>query len=94
MKFSFLRSEMLVFVCYFFFFSVNSGTFKIDGKEHISLAGHLSSKSCEKVWKLSSLPKVVQVTKVPRMAVWPKIFKASEPSGDNIGLYFFPPEMR
>ena len=82
---------MLMFL---FFFSINSGLFKIDGKEYISLAGHLSSKSCEKVWKLSSLPKVVQVTKVPRMAAWPKIFKASKPTGDNIGLYFFPPEMR
>lgn len=76
------------------FFSVNSGLFKVDGNKYISLAGHLSSKSCEKVWKLSSLPQVVQVTKVPRVAAWSKIFKASKPTGDSIGLYLFPPEMR
>ncbi|XP_039835697.1 uncharacterized protein LOC120696778 isoform X2 [Panicum virgatum] len=70
-----------------------SGIFKIDGKEYVSLAGHFSTKSCEKVWKLS-LPQVVQVTKVPRLAAWPKIWKASKPTGDSIGLYFFPHEMR
>ncbi|XP_039798460.1 uncharacterized protein LOC120663642 isoform X2 [Panicum virgatum] len=37
---------------------------------------------------------VVQVTKVPRLAAWPKIWKASKPTGDSIGLYFFPHEMR
>ncbi|CAN6325898.1 unnamed protein product [Urochloa humidicola] len=68
--------------------------FKIDGKEYISLAGHLSTKSCEKVWKLSlSLPMVVEVTKVPRLAAWPKMWKASKPTGDSIGLYFFPHEL-
>ncbi|CAL5098180.1 unnamed protein product [Urochloa decumbens] len=70
--------------------------FKIDGnkkKKYISLAGHLSTKSCEKVWKLS-FPKVVQVTKVPRLAAWPKMWKASKPTGDSIGLYFFPHELR
>ncbi|CAN6335628.1 unnamed protein product [Urochloa humidicola] len=67
--------------------------FKIDDKEYISLAGHLSTKSCEKVWKLS-LPMVVKVTKVPRLAVWPNMWKASKPTGDSIGLYFFPHELR
>ncbi|CAL4904097.1 unnamed protein product [Urochloa decumbens] len=67
--------------------------FKIDGKEYISLAGHLSTKSCEKVWKLS-LPMVVEVTKVPRLAAWPKMWKASQPTGDSIGLYFFPHKLR
>lgn len=79
--------------CNFVLFHVNSGSFKIDGKEYKSLAGHLSTKSCEKVWKLL-LPEVVQLTKVPRWAAWPKIWTASKPTGDNIGLYFFPHEMR
>ncbi|PUZ63048.1 hypothetical protein GQ55_3G036900 [Panicum hallii var. hallii] len=70
-----------------------SGIFKIDDKEYISLTGHFSTKSCEKVRKLS-LPRLVQVTKVPRLAAWPKIWKASKPTGDSIGLYFFPHEMR
>lgn len=77
----------------FFLFLVNSGIFKIGGKEYISLAGYFSTKSCEKVRKLS-LPQVVQVAKVPRLAVWPKIWKASKPTGDSIGLYFFPHELR
>ena len=91
-----LHSETLLYSSYanfFLVFHVNSGIFKIDGKEYVSLAGHFSTKSCEKVWKLS-LPQVVQVTKVPRLAAWPKIWKASKPTGDSIGLYFFPHEMR
>nr|CAB3463146.1 unnamed protein product [Digitaria exilis] len=70
-----------------------SGIFKIDGKEYISLAGHFSTKSCEKVRNLS-LPSVIEVTKVPRLAAWPKIWKKSRPTGDNIGLYLFPHKMR
>lgn len=74
---------------------VNSGIFKIDGKKDISLVGHLSTKSCEKVWKLSkSLPPIVGVEKVSRSGVWTKIWKASKPTSDNIGLYFLPHNMR
>ncbi|WVZ88463.1 hypothetical protein U9M48_034983 [Paspalum notatum var. saurae] len=71
-----------------------SGLFNIGGKEYISLDGHLSTKWCEKIRKLSSLPPVVQLAKVPRLAVWPSIWKTSKPTGDNIGLYLFPHEMR
>jgi hypothetical protein len=73
----------------------NRGIFKIDGKEYISLAGHLSTKSCEKVWELSkSLPPVVEVEHVSRLVAWPSVWKASKPSSDNIGLYFLPENMR
>ncbi|CAN6330615.1 unnamed protein product [Urochloa humidicola] len=37
---------------------------------------------------------VVEVTKVPRLAAWPKVWDASKPTGDSIGLYFFPHELR
>ncbi|RLN01159.1 hypothetical protein C2845_PM06G14370 [Panicum miliaceum] len=70
-----------------------SGIFKIDDKEYISLVGYFSTKSCEKVRKLS-LSRLVQVTKVPRLTAWPKIWKVSKPTVDNIRLYFFPHEMR
>ncbi|CAL5098181.1 unnamed protein product [Urochloa decumbens] len=72
-----------------------SGIFRIDGKEYISLAGHLSTKSCEKVWELSkSLPPVVEVEMVSRLVACPRIWNVSKPSNDNIGLYFLPPNMR
>ncbi|CAN6352956.1 unnamed protein product [Urochloa humidicola] len=72
-----------------------SGIFRIDGKEYISLAGHLSTKSCEKVWELSkSLPSVVEVEMVSSLVAWPRMWNASKPSSDNIGLYFLPPNMR
>ncbi|TVU11068.1 hypothetical protein EJB05_44630 [Eragrostis curvula] len=71
------------------------GILKIgNNKECISLAGHLSTKSGEKVWNLSkSLRRVVEVTKVCRSDVWPKRWEASGPTSDNIGLYFFSHEM-
>ncbi|KAL6656847.1 hypothetical protein ACP70R_004627 [Stipagrostis hirtigluma subsp. patula] len=72
-----------------------SGSFIVSGKEYMSLGGHLSTKSCEKVWKLSRLlPQVVEVTKASRLANWPEIWKTTKPTGDNIGLYFFPQNMR
>ncbi|RLN28201.1 hypothetical protein C2845_PM05G04950 [Panicum miliaceum] len=37
---------------------------------------------------------MVEVEIVSRLVVWPRIWKASEPSSDNIGLYFLPPNMR
>jgi len=70
-----------------------SGHFKTDGEEYISLAGHLSTKSCDKVWELSrSLVPVVEVTKLSSSKL--KIWETSKPSCDNIGLYFFPNKMR
>ncbi|RCV10949.1 hypothetical protein SETIT_2G149000v2 [Setaria italica] len=65
------------------------------GKEYIPLFGHLSTKSCEKVHNLSkSLSRVVEVTKLPRLKVWPKRWDESRPLNGSIGLYFFPPKMR
>ncbi|TVU50972.1 hypothetical protein EJB05_02371 [Eragrostis curvula] len=70
------------------------GILKI-GQKYVSLAGHLSTKYGEKVWKLSrSLMPIVEVTKISRSKAWPKVWEVSEPNGDNIGLYFFPNEMR
>nr|XP_034604883.1 uncharacterized protein LOC117864924 [Setaria viridis]TKW07444.1 hypothetical protein SEVIR_7G307200v2 [Setaria viridis] len=72
-----------------------SGIFKIDGGEYISLVGHLSTKSCEKAWSLSrQLLPLVELKRLPRSEVWPKAWEASKPSGDNIGIYFFPHVMR
>ncbi|KAL6598049.1 hypothetical protein ACP70R_046470 [Stipagrostis hirtigluma subsp. patula] len=72
-----------------------SGIFKIGSMEYISFAGHLSTKSGKKVWQLSrSLLPVVKLTKLPRLEVWPKRWEASTPTDDDIGLYFFPPELR
>ncbi|KAK3129331.1 hypothetical protein QOZ80_6BG0477860 [Eleusine coracana subsp. coracana] len=72
-----------------------SGILKIDNKEYISLAGHLSTKSGEKIWNMSKLlRRVVEATKVGRSEVWPKRWEASRPTSDNIGLYFFPYKMR
>ena len=74
---------------------VNSGIFKIDGKEYMSVAGHLSNKSCEEVWSLSrQLTPLVELKTLPRLEVCPKAWEASKPDGDNIGMYFFPLDMR
>ncbi|RLN27755.1 uncharacterized protein C2845_PM05G04960 [Panicum miliaceum] len=72
-----------------------SGIFKIDGKEYISLAGHLSNKLCKTVWSLSKqLTPLVELKRLPRLEVWPKAWETSKPNGDNIGMYFFPLDMR
>jgi hypothetical protein len=68
---------------------------KIDGKEYRSLVGHLSTKSSEKVWNLSrSLQMSIEVMKLLRSNVRPKIRDSSKPSDDDIGLFFFPSGMR
>ncbi|XP_044431949.1 uncharacterized protein [Triticum aestivum] len=72
-----------------------SGIIKIGSGKFVSLAAHLSTKYCEKVWKLSrSLEAVVEVTKLSRLEAWPKSFEASRPTDDNIALYLLPTEMR
>ena len=74
---------------------VNSGIFKIDGKEYISLAGHLSNKSCEEVWSLSrQLTPLVELKRFSRLEVWPKAWETLKPNDGNIGMYFFPLDMR
>ncbi|KAJ1264849.1 hypothetical protein BS78_08G033300 [Paspalum vaginatum] len=72
-----------------------SGIFRIDGKEYMSLDGHLSTKSGKEAWKLSkSLPPIVNVSKASRLEVWPKRWETSKPNDNNIGLYLFPHEIR
>ncbi|XP_073360146.1 uncharacterized protein [Aegilops tauschii subsp. strangulata] len=72
-----------------------SGIIRIGSGKFVSLAAHLSTKYCEKVWKLSrSLEPVVEVTKLSRLEGWPKSFEASRPTDDNIALYLLPTEMR
>ncbi|KAF8667261.1 hypothetical protein HU200_052929 [Digitaria exilis] len=72
-----------------------SGLLQVGNKDYIPLSGHLSTKSCEKVHNLSkSLTRVIEVTKLPRLKVWPKRWEGSSPINDNIGLYFFPHKMR
>ncbi|CAD6267052.1 unnamed protein product [Miscanthus lutarioriparius] len=71
------------------------GIFKTDDKEYVSLDGHLSTKLCEKAWSLSKqLLKVVEVQKLSRLEVWPKAWEVSKPIANDIGIYFFPHEMR
>ncbi|KAA8546537.1 hypothetical protein F0562_002724 [Nyssa sinensis] len=54
------------------------------------VAAHLSSKACSKVWKEASLlPALLCPEMLPKTDVWPKSFERSEPSDDNIALYFF-----
>ncbi|KAL6640375.1 hypothetical protein ACP70R_021498 [Stipagrostis hirtigluma subsp. patula] len=65
------------------------------GREYISLAAHFSTKACNKVHELSrSLPPVMKVKRLSKLKAWPKRFKASEPTADSIGLYFFSNDRR
>ncbi|XP_071683066.1 uncharacterized protein [Lolium perenne] len=72
-----------------------SGMLEIGGEGYVPLEAHLLAKSCEKVWECSrSLQNMVKVAKIPRLDAEPKCFRVSRPTEDNIGLYFFPQEMR
>ncbi|XP_057505253.1 uncharacterized protein LOC130788557 isoform X1 [Actinidia eriantha] len=70
------------------------GRFNICNKGYRLFDGvvsHLSSKACSKVWEEASLlPELLCVEMLPKNAVWPKSFQISEPSDENIALYFFP----
>ncbi|KAK4429549.1 hypothetical protein Salat_1255500 [Sesamum alatum] len=70
------------------------GSFNIWNNKHDILDGlmaHMSSKACEKVYKAAcQFQPVIHLEMFPRSDVWPKSFQTSEPSGDNIALYFFP----
>ncbi|CAM0950094.1 unnamed protein product [Alopecurus aequalis] len=71
-----------------------SGILKINNGAFVSLAAHISTKACGLVWELStSLQPVVEVIKLPQLEAWPKSWKASGPTDDDIALYFFPPSM-
>lgn len=80
-------------VMYSIFF-VNSGVFKID-TDVLLLDAHLSTKACPRVRELStSLRTVVEVNKLPRSQVWPKSWNSFGPTDENIGLFFFPHNLR
>ncbi|KAJ8564906.1 hypothetical protein K7X08_001366 [Anisodus acutangulus] len=70
------------------------GGFNIWNKEYKTLGGlvaHLSVKACEKVFEEAKLfPLLLHLEMLPKSDVWPKSFNTSEPSDDNIALYFFP----
>lgn len=74
------------------------GGFNIWNKEHKTLGGlvaHLSVKACQRVFeeaKLFSL--LLHLEMLPKSDIWPKSFNTSEPSDDNIALYFFPLDAR
>ncbi|KAK4366464.1 hypothetical protein RND71_014344 [Anisodus tanguticus] len=74
------------------------GSFNIWNKEYETLDGlvaHLSVKTCQKVYDEASLfPALLQLEMLPKFDVWPKSFTKSEPTDDNIALYFFPSDTR
>lgn len=71
-----------------------TGIMKI-GQEYISLVAHLSNQACKKVQELSmSLPPLMKVTKHSKLKAWPGRWKASEPTAECVGLYFFSDNMR
>nr|CAB3459452.1 unnamed protein product [Digitaria exilis] len=71
-----------------------SGVFKID-TDVLLLDAHLSTKACPRVRELStSLRTVVEVNKLPRSQVWPKSWNSFGPTDENIGLFFFPHNLR
>lgn len=74
------------------------GSFNIRNEEYETFDGllaHLSVKACQKVYEEASLfPALLQLEMLPKSDVWPKSFTISEPTDDNIALYFFPSDTR
>ncbi|XP_019175147.1 PREDICTED: uncharacterized protein LOC109170474 isoform X2 [Ipomoea nil] len=76
------------------------GSFKICNKDYdifdgLGVVAHLSAKACEKAYKeANSLPSMLQLEMLPKSVVWPKSFLTSEPSDENIALYFFPADTK
>ncbi|XP_075084309.1 uncharacterized protein LOC107783956 isoform X2 [Nicotiana tabacum] len=73
------------------------GSFNIWNKEYETFYGqaHLSVKACQKVFEEASLlPASLQLEMLPKSDLWPKSFTISEPTDDNIALYFFPSDIR
>lgn len=77
---------------------IDRGSFSICNENFDSvngLAAHLSSKACLKVCQQASLlPALLCPTMLPKFDAWPKSFQISQPSDDNIALYFFPENER
>ncbi|XP_016573699.1 uncharacterized protein LOC107871317 isoform X3 [Capsicum annuum] len=78
--------------------SIWRGSFNIWNKEYETFDGlfaHLSVKACQKVYEeASSFPALLQLEMLSKSEVWPKSFTISEPTDDNIALYFFPSDTR
>ncbi|KAM3359589.1 putative protein isoform X1 [Capsicum galapagoense] len=78
--------------------SIWRGSFNIWNKEYETFDGlfaHLSVKACQKVYEeASSFPALLQLEMRSKSEVWPKSFTISEPTDDNIALYFFPSDTR
>ncbi|XP_042475975.1 uncharacterized protein LOC122057774 isoform X2 [Macadamia integrifolia] len=61
----------------------------------VGTVAHLSNKACSKVFEgANALPVLLGVEMLPRLNAWPKSFRISLPTDDNIGLYFFPGSRR
>ncbi|MCE5166429.1 hypothetical protein HAX54_019293 [Datura stramonium] len=59
------------------------------------LAAHLSAKACQRVWEEAKLfSPFLHFEMLPQSDIWPKSFYTSEPSDDNIALFFFPSDAR
>ncbi|XP_019175146.1 PREDICTED: uncharacterized protein LOC109170474 isoform X1 [Ipomoea nil] len=74
------------------------GCFKICNKDYDifdGLVAHLSVKAHEKVYKeANSFPPMLKLEMLPKSVVWPKSFLTSEPTDENIALYFFPADTK
>ncbi|XP_058106977.1 uncharacterized protein LOC131250716 [Magnolia sinica] len=71
--------------------SIWRGWFGICGRNYGMISGHLSNKACIKVCKgVELLKPMLTVEMLPRDDAWPKAFKQSAPTDENIGLFFFP----
>ncbi|CAA0831656.1 RING/FYVE/PHD zinc finger superfamily protein [Striga hermonthica] len=70
------------------------GSFDIRNEKRVMLSGvlgHVSILACQKVYdEALQFEAVLHLELLPKSDVWPKSFVTSEPSGDNIALYFFP----
>ncbi|KAL7589223.1 hypothetical protein Lser_V15G39934 [Lactuca serriola] len=70
------------------------GSFDItqtDYNQFEGFVGHLSNKACFKVCQEANvLPSLLSLEMHPKTVLWPKSFLESQPSDENIALYFFP----
>ncbi|KAG9444349.1 hypothetical protein H6P81_015689 [Aristolochia fimbriata] len=67
------------------------GCFDIEPQWSVGVTGHLSNTACLRVWEgANRLPARISLESLPRTKAWPKNFLNSPPTGENIGLFFFP----
>ncbi|KAK1361339.1 hypothetical protein POM88_045813 [Heracleum sosnowskyi] len=68
-------------------FSICSDNFCIE----MGLASHLSTRASIKVFEAAQqFPSVLHLNIYPRLHVWPKSYGESEPTDEQIGIYFLP----